>query len=281
MTRYETARLADIEMHPETRQLIVTLMANPIVKNATRAGGWIAGGFARCVLSGQSTTDYFNWGRLSSNRPGDVDIFFPSDDIAASVIADQSYSMTKSFGGFAKEASVQTNQGFLQLQLVDTPQLCRPLNESLSQFDFENCQVAIVGDTIHFPQGWHDLERARLLKVVNSNSPFLGSRIVKYIENRGMKGITPDSIPMLSDWIYRTAVTDFPGYSETHMGGFHSAIKNLNTAKMLDPAFLTLFLGKWDVYNKVSSNYGHYETVKIDWALSELGKIKHNRRKVY
>jgi len=50
---------------------------------------------------------------------------------------------------------------------------------------------------------------------------------------------------------------------------------------MLDPTFLTLFLGKWEVYKKVSSNYGHYETVKIDWALSELSKINHNRRKAY
>ena len=280
MTRYETAKLADIEIHPDTRELLDSLMKNQVIQNAQRLGGWFAGGFARQVLSGNSIKEYFAGVAGTYKRPGDIDIFFPNVAAAAEMVADPGGHLRDSYGGFAKETRVIARVADIQIQLVNAPDLCHPLEESLERFDFKNCKVAIKGDEIIFPEGWHDLEKTQLLEVANNSSPFLGSRIVKYIEHRDMKGITPSSIPLLADWIYRAAASDFPGYEERHLQGFRAAIVNLNKDKLLDPTFLTLFLGKWTAFKRVPRNYGHYDTVQVDWALSELAKINDNHTKV-
>ena len=280
MTRYETAKLADIEIHPDTRQLLNSLMGNPVIQNSMRLGGWLAGGFARQVLSGNSVKEYFAGSPGTYKRQGDVDIVFPNAAAAMEMITSQGDRLRDSFGGFAKETRAFTRIADIQIQLVNSPGLCHPLEDSLERFDFKNCKVAIKGDEIIFPVGWHDLEKTQLLEVANNSSPFLGSRIVKYIEHRDMKGITPSSVPLLADWIYRAAASDFPGYEERHLRGFRSAIVSLNKDKLLDPTFLTLFLGKWSAFKRVSRNYGHYDTVQVDWALSELAKINDKHTKV-
>jgi hypothetical protein len=283
VTQFDTVGLSDVNMHPNTRHLFDALLQREQIRQALYHGGWLAGGFIRQVLLGNDVTKTYLVGSAESYI-GDIDVFFSDAAIAKNFVTEYGSNVGRSYGGFASEENVSLDfkvfPRTLKFQYVDSPQMCLPFEESMSRFDFTNCKVAFKGGLFHIPSVWGEIETRHQLQISNNESPFLGSRILKYMKCRDIKTITDDSVPLLKEWIYRVAAGDFPGYEQRHMAGFESAIRRLYETNKMDRDFLTLFLGRWISYDKVPQSYGHYEQVAVDWALTELGKDKLNRQHV-
>jgi hypothetical protein len=275
VSRLDVINLNEVKIHPATHVLLDRIMMQPVVRNALDEGGWIAGGFIRQVLLGNDITDYFD--PNSQGRTGDIDIFF--DDVTkAKRCVDEVNSHNASWGGFAKDVSVGIpSMGHITVQLVDSPDLCLPFEESLARFDFTNCKVALRDNKFYIPKGWKEIEAQKHLQVVSNASPFLGTRIIKYMKSRGLKNLTADSMPILSDWIYKVAAGDFPNFTSTHLMGLESAIRRLYDMNKVDPTYLALFMGRWTELTQVPKNYGHYETISVDWARNEISKLDEKR----
>ena len=275
MSRFDVINLNEVKIHPATHVLLDRIMMQPVVRNALDEGGWIAGGFIRQILLGNDVTNYFN--PNVENRAGDVDIFFDSPTRASECV-NACGSRPPSWGGFAKDVSINTpGTGIINVQLVDSPDLCLPFEESLARFDFTNCKVALRGNKFYVPAGWKELEDNKLLQITSCVSPFLGTRIIKYMKSRGLTQISPDSIPVLSEWLYKVAAGDFPNFTKTHLMGLESAIRRLYHMNKMDPTFLALFMGRWTTLEQIPRGYGHYETISIDWAQSEIAKLNEVR----
>lgn len=241
-------------------------------------GGFIAGGFVRQLLveSGENPEgrdrlfNYFQGGS-ANGIGGDVDVFFSnrrSCDLALDVI--EPYRPKLSVTGAAHEVSSS-----FRVQLVTSPPdgpFAGP-EETIRRFDFENVMAAVVGDEIIHSRRFHALEDKGLLHIVNGGSPFLVSRIRKYLEHRGLKSLTDKSVRHVTDWIYRLA-------SDTH------TVKPSSTRWMLDwllqrgwldAGEIALFLKKYPIYLSTSGEetYGG-EKICVDWADNKLQTLLKN-----
>jgi hypothetical protein len=283
VTQFEVLGLNEANIHPNTRRLFNALVRREQIDQAFRRGGWLAGGFIRQVLLGNDVTKSYLVPDGES-YVGDIDVFFADAEIAKDFVTEYGSGVVRSYGGFAGEENVSLDYSVfprtLKFQYVDSPKMCLPFEASMERFDFTNCKVAFKGDFFYVPSGWRQIEANRQIQISNNESPFLGSRILKYMKFRGIKSLTDDSTPLLKEWIYRVAAGDFPEYEARHMQGFESAIRRLYDTKKMDPDFLTLFLGRWTSYTKTPRAYGHYDQVPVDWALTELGKDKTHQRRV-
>lgn len=275
MSRFDVAHISEVKIHPATMTRLDRIMRHHVVKNALDEGAWIAGGFIRQVLLGNDITGYFD--PNAQGRTGDIDIFF--DDVTkAKRCIDEINACQASWGGFAKDVSISIpSMGLITVQLVDSPDLCLTFEESLARFDFTNCKVALRDNEFYIPAGWKEIEAQKQLQVVSNASPFLGTRIIKYMKSRGLKGLTADSMPILSDWIYKVAAGDFPNFTTTHLMGLESAIRRLYDMNKVDPSYLALFMGRWTDLTQVPKNYGHYQTIAVDWAHNEISKLNGRR----
>ena len=250
------------------------LGAVPIARQVFEAGGWIAGGFARHVLLDKlPISSYFR--RSSDYRTGDVDFFFPSIEAANKVINSQNCSLTH--GGFAKEITCLTNlaSSSISIQFVDHPTLIQSsLEKTLDRFDFVNCQVGLTEHEVTFPVDWHELEDSNLLKIHHSESPFLGSRIIKYLMTRNLSGITDDSRENLTTWFCHAACGHFPGvYTKQHLSSIASSVQHLCKNSLMISEDIVLFINKWST-TLSANDYGRTASVTVDWALHEISKIK-------
>ena len=276
MTRYITRPFNEV-LDPERLEMLETLLNVPIIKQAREHGGIIAGGFPRALLLGKQFKEYFNPTQTDPKvtpRPGDIDIFFTSTLAAEKVIDLYSTKMQNSLGGFAKYTTIygKTLSSSIVVQLVNHPTLCRSsLEEILDSFDFNNCKVAIVGDNIIYPEGWHELESSKRISISSITSPFMGSRLVRYLTSRGMVGVTADSREKLTEWLCAAAISKFDGYMPQHLDGLKTAIMQLEFNDQLNADELVLFIGKWKIltYEK-SENYGPSNSVEVDWALKKV-----------
>lgn len=265
-------------LSPENYQFFKQVTSHPDIKRALLAGGFIAGGFARAALRNDSLKDYLSPQRAFHREvksPGDVDIFFTSAD-SADEIDDRFY---RSQGGFAKEGNIHLERvgltAFLnfKVQFVETPDLILPtVEECLGRFDFVNCQVAIVGDKIVFPKGWHELEDKHLIRIANINAPFMGSRVFKYLTYRGYEGLDEESQEHFGLWLIKAATGDFAGFETKHKQGVEAAVRKLFGRGVIRRDDLILFLGKWKqlLQEKV---YGGYKNVEVDWALHAIEQL--------
>lgn len=246
----------------------------PVINAAFQSGGWLCGGFARHLLLGGSTENYITGHRAKDGavmRSGDIDLFFPSISIAEAVIENIEYARP-SIGGFAKEASSRWKRNHVKVQLVDHPDLVQPtIEDTLSRFDLVNCQVGTDGEHIYFPEDWADLEQQRLIRISHNNTPFLGSRVLKYLEDRGLTGLTDDSYEKLHGW-FAYASNDFKegGWSSNHITGVQGHVKKLRERGLVRREDLIFFLSKWKQVIQEKS-YGRTFSYEVDWALNELG----------
>ena len=248
--------------------MLNTLRSTKEVRIALESGGFIAGGFARALLNKQSISDYLtpsNYDLL----PGDVDIFFKHKEDAERATALLGADIYPSQGGFAKEGSSRLSglhHLTFRVQLVDASDLIFPtVEETLARFDFVNCQVALVGDYLIFPQEWHDLEKKKLLKIANIEAPFMGNRVNKYIKQRGYKGLVPESQEIFGDWLIKAATSDFEGFETKHKLGLEHAVKTLFSNGVVSKDSLVLFLGKWKEI-RTTWKYSSRSTYEVDWA---------------
>lgn len=233
------------------------------VSHALREGAWIAGGFARQLLLDRAARAYFKPLGPSHIPSGDIDVFFNSVADAQRLIPT---AACRSQAGFAKEV-YET----VKIQFVDDPGLIKPtIEETLSSFDIVNCRVAINHEWVIIPEGWRELEASKLLRIGRNDTPFLGSRLLKYLEHRGLEGITDDSYEQLTGWLAHAA-NDFKegGWSPMHISGAQGHVKRLRDRGLVKREDLIFFIGKWKKII-VERSYASTVTQSVDWALHEL-----------
>ena len=267
------------------------ILCNPLIDTALSNSGYLAGGFVRSALKGDDIMNYLMPPYLKNNeeaRPGDIDIFFEREDgVAAcrSVISEPGViNDHRSIGGFAIEKNIRGreidssfNSGQIKVQLVDHKHTCgKPMLESVGNFDFTNCAVAMTKDKIFIPRGWREIEDDNLLDVVSSASPFLGGRILKYFYHRGFSKLTERSRETILEWIVRSLHGKFEGYDKSHTAGIESHLKTMaNNSDLVPTNDLTLFLGKWQTLLNIDTSsgiYGPTHYVSVDFALNEINK---------
>jgi len=253
------------------RSTLMGILSRKEIKIALDNGGFIAGGFARALLRNESITQYLT--DFNDRSPGDIDIFFKHKANADAAIAQLGHDLYPSQGGFAKEGTSRllfdtdgyTNWTF-KIQLVDSTDLIFPtVEETLARFDFVNCQVALDGTDLIYPREWHDLEKNMLLKIANINAPFMGSRVNKYLKQRGYKGLAPESQEVFQDWLIKAATSDFEGFDDKHKHGLEHAVKTLFSNGVVPKESLVLFLGKWKEI-RTTWKYSSRSTYEVDWA---------------
>lgn len=256
------------------------ITSQPWFLSAINAGGWVAGGFARAILTDTDLVDYLIFRPTiggTTPRPGDIDFFFPSVE-AAKAASESKYKLHPSIGGFAAEGRSSFNSASLTYQFVTDPRFCHgKIEDCLDRFDFLNCKVAFDGTHFIYPEGWHELEKSRLIKITSDESPFLASRILKYLDHRGYLGITSDSIDVFQDWLTRVASDSFTGYTDRHKLSFESHIDKLSNKPFFRAEDVILFLGKWRTMEyERTEDYGSSRSVRVDWALKKLAEKTRN-----
>lgn len=252
--------------------------AVPVIDASLANGGWICGGMMRHLLLDGSLEEYFTPQRgvepfLPNARAGDVDLFFPNVESANRSAGASNRKVTRSLANFAGETgAVWDRRHEVRVQLVDNPDLVQPtIEDTLTCFDLINCQVGTDGESVYLPEGWHDLERSRLLGIAHNNTPFLGCRILKYLEFRGLTGLTDDSYEKLQGW-FAHAGNDFKGggWDSNHVSGVQGHVKRLRAAGLVRREDLIFFFNKWKKFVR-EKNYGMTHYYEVDWALDELG----------
>jgi hypothetical protein len=273
---YIESRLSETLSRSSAQNLDRISRVAPVIQEAMDAGGWICGGFPRAILMGHDPLEY-----LSGDRDTvyfrDIDVFMPTSESAEKVISSPSFTSSHpSVGGFCREWvydawNTRLNSSF-KVQVVNHPSLIRPtLEATLDRFDFLNCQVAISGDRIIYPKRWHEIESQKLIKIHNVSSPFLGSRIMKYMSSRGMLGITEDSYDGLTEWLCRAANDKFEGFDANHVAGIENAVRCLRASGMVSRENLIFFIGKWlDSSHLLDHDVTYAESMMVDWAAQEI-----------
>ena len=270
------------------------ILRNPLIDTALSNSGYLAGGFVRSAIKGDDIMNYLMPPYLKKNeeaRPGDIDIFFErADGVAKCSNLFNELGVAgshRSIGGFAIEKKIRGreidssfNGGQIKVQLVDHKQTCgKPMLETLGNFDFTNCAVAMTKDKIFIPRGWREIEDNNLLDVISSESPFLGSRILKYFMRRGFSKLTERSRETILEWTVRSLHGKFEGYDKSHTAGIEGNLKAMaNNINLVPTNDLTLFLGKWQTILNIDTSsgiYGHTHTVSVDFALNEINKRNH------
>jgi hypothetical protein len=273
---YETISLhAIIDSHPEKELLLKILSKSKVIAPLLDAGCYIAGGFGRALLNGSSIEEYLMLGSRAS-MPGDIDIFY-SDETRAEefqAIFSEERTLPRSWGQNALESYERLTRA--KIQLVDKKELILPVEVQLDRFDFTNAAVAITKDQIIYHKRFKEIEEKKLLDVKNSISPFLASRIMKYISHRGLTGVTPESEPQITDWLIRMTCEDFnPGFyknvsKDTIFANMKTILANESVTRTDD---LMIVLGKFK-YTYSAEPYG--PQISVDFALNELKKRGQN-----
>lgn len=249
-------------------------------------GGFIAGGAARRIAhSIFQPSDWFTIDQLhASNSTSDIDIFFPRprnqfDDIllegskfmksACNVARDHA---RQSFGGFAWDLRIPH-----RIQFVNHANMrYDTIEECFQSFDFVNCMYAIDkkhnGWTLHFNIDALMLDTKKELKINNNKSPFLASRIRKYIPARGLDHLSDESKLLLHEWFNVAIEQKWPHLlkDEESEKMLRRTIPNLERLGFMSAEDISLFLGMWTV--QVNEKYS--KPVMDDWAKHTLKKYK-------
>lgn len=265
-----------IDRHLEA-DLIRHILALPAIDAALRNGAHIAGGFARVIFLGQRVSTYL----FGQERRGDIDLFFSSrEQIEATthVIRGASH---RSFGGNAREYSHVVPDQILKpyeyyaagtsfsVQIVDKADLILPIEEQLARFDFVNVRCAFNDKVMLVDDRIPKLEADHLLQIGSNSSPYLSSRIIKYMK-KGYVTVTHDSRELITDWIIRALAGEFDEFypEKTRSPAFGKQCINAiisGHAYLLRNEDLIMLLGMFKQQTQ-SNKYG--PTVEIDLALS-------------
>ncbi len=266
---YKKIPLKDvIDSHPEKELVQRILLGTRPIADLLDAGCYIAGGFGRTLMNGGNVAEYLGFSNRDSytpHRQGDVDIFF-SDASRTEEYRQIFGCEIRSLGRNALEKIVN---GTMRLQLVDGPALISPVEEQLERFDFTNACVAITREHVILHERFEQVENSRVLDVKQCHSPFLGSRIMKYFKHRGLRAVTPESEPVITEWIMRALSLNFDVLSQTTIlqGSLDRTIQQILLEKNLTRADdLLLVLGRFKA--TTTEKYGIVRDV--DFALENL-----------
>lgn len=293
--KFIKAQVSDY-IKPEEFGLFYHIITNPMITAGLENGGWIAGGFARTILAGESIVDYL-FPKERSINTGDIDIFFPNKDAAYSTMTIVESKINRKLSlqpyRFAVDCELRPGHqmrehmekcginesrlcGSIRVQFVLNPPdgFRLTLLETLDNFDIVNCMVGIDGQHIYFPAEWKELEESKHLKVAKSETPFLGRRLAKYLFARGYKSISESSRDLFIEWIARVNNNEFPNF----FNSYHvrkemmiSALDKLIELKAMSLTDVVLLINKWNITKKQEMRgYGPTTYITVDWALDKL-----------
>jgi len=254
---FKTVEITDLET--------LQVLSHPVVQNAFRSGGWIAGGFPRLV--GRTILRPHHLDSISSNKSklfqyyfqnrGDIDFFFRNHDDFASAVTKGAYHQS----AFAHNMWLHNRDGVLSLkvQLVnkfyyDT------IKQTFDSFDFLNSCYAIVQINrkyyLTYDEAANDADIAKELVIKHANSPYTLQRIVKYLNDRGLEKVSKSSSKNLEELLIRSASKIFDKkYSFSLAEPYiKKSIDFIFTSGLVSPENAIYFIGK---YSKViKQKYG-------------------------
>jgi hypothetical protein len=281
---------------PEEFGVFYHIITHRAITIGIENGGWIAGGFARTVLAGESIVDYF-WPSDRKNLSffGDIDIFFPDEesakranDAASACFSTPKYNEphrfatdwllrpSKNMHEYIEKSGVDSKRfDYIRVQYVTNPPngFKKTLTDTIEDFDLVNCMVGIDGERIVFPKKWFELQKSKSLEINKSATPFLGRRLAKYLTHRNYLKITPNSKDLLIEWIARVKNDEWPNvFNSTHtkrqmMMNALSELLSIGDVSLTD---IVILINKWTISKKVEENYGQTNWVSVDWALDKI-----------
>lgn len=283
-------------------------------------GGYIAGGMARAALRGDDMYMYFNGidaslplksvdidddvvCRQSLVRPGDIDVFFTTNEHALAAIDalsrvqyDDMFMLQVSHAGLAMNVNVP-------VYLFDHRHMRRSLNVQcitsfcgdpitiLNGFDITNCMCALLLDHVGQPEQLLAnsdvimLEQEHTLDIRRSNSPFLLKRVHKYMTQRGLHCMTHRSRAVITDWMMRYVTRCFDDHpvagneAIVRTGVSGPIITQLRNINALSDDQIIMLIG---AVNSISTHYtknaaGSYELVKFNHVIDAIARHANDR----
>ena len=262
---FRTVEITDLET--------LRVLSHPVVQNAFRSAGWIAGGFPRLI--GRTILRPHRLDSISSNKSklfqcyfqnrGDIDFFFRNHDDFASAVTKGAYHQS----AFAHNMWLHNREGVLSLkvQLVnkfyyDT------IKQTFDSFDFLNSCYAIAQINrkyyLTYDEAANDADIAKELVIKHANSPYTLQRIVKYLNDRGLEKVSKSSLENLEELLVRSASEIFDkkysfGLAKPYI---KKSLDFIFSSGLVSPENAIFFIGK---YKKViEQKYG--PTYVTDWA---------------
>jgi hypothetical protein len=248
-------------------------------------GGWIAGGFARQVAhhllvkmkTSEEWEKYLEPERRRDYHPGDVDVFLPKHithvELEAGLL-----TLRDSYAQFAKNLQANSrDHGRMNIQFVTAPEFrYNGVQDCLAAFDLYNARYAITYEkpgefVLHWDPRALVADRLNRVSIVQTLSPFLGSRVLKYIEHRDCgNGLMPDSNELLLEWLVRVATGAWPdNFDAKHIVGTKGQVMKLREAGYVKTNELAFFINRWKITGK--SAYG-FPGKEVDWACDQIDK---------
>ncbi len=281
--KLETKKISGLP--PEATYLLKIVATS----GALDAGGWIGGGFARQIAHHVllKEKDHDEWmtylspdNRYGTTRPGDVDVFLPKK---TTKFDDEIAKLQNSFAGFAKNMKLYGKgkefPGSTTIQFITDPAFrYDSVADCLQAFDLYNSRYALVYiDSGRFVLHWDpkalEVDRMKRVSIVQTKSPFLGSRVLKYIQNRGCtNGIDPESHELMLQWLIRAGTDAWPDtFAKQHIDGVKNQVIKLRDAGHIEADALALFINKWTIQVKTGSGYQALYK-EVDWAMDQIEK---------
>lgn len=269
---YKVGKLQDF-ISPGNKELFEKVINHKRVSKCLELGGWIAGGLALALFTGEELSEYL--------RTGDIDIFFPSEELALQACEESDMSSL-----FAKNHPVSFGPfSFTTIQFITHKDFCAPggIQECLDRFDLVNCKVGFDRENIYYHPELAQLEQDGILKIGHAESPFLISRIIKYFSKHKYNSLHPDSNSLINDWLIKASHKNFTifgkKYNVDKLNKYEemknqaiSKVQALTKYHKISREHLALFVGQYQeyIYHQGEDYCGSYEA--LDWALNEIKK---------
>jgi hypothetical protein len=175
---------------------------------AFEAGGMICGGAARRIAASlfkinarprtnhvDYVSSYFRDGRHDSfNKPGDIDVFFPTDESVTRFWRNFSVSsipsvahVSESVLGYARNIRINTG---VNIQVVK-PVCGSTVEHQLASFDIYNAMIGLNAHKAIIPDEWHYLEQHSMLHVHRFQTDYQLKRIIKWMTRQQYESLSP------------------------------------------------------------------------------------------
>lgn len=223
---------------PTTVGGIYNYEAADVVKREFDQGSFIAGGFARRILTHLNPDDGFVSADIERQvrdmngylvNGSDVDVFVTQPHHV--VVGDEDWFKMQMTTG-----AVYTKRlGSMTLQVIDVP---RTQEETFDNFDIFNACVAFDAEHIYLPDGLLDFEDAGQLHVHNWKRPyFTVGRITKWMYRQGLSALSPETAGQFGTQAL-IAIGQYQRYREMDKGrGALQALPDANTIVTLSDDF--------------------------------------------
>jgi len=83
-----------------------------------------------------------------------------------------------------------------------------------------------------------------LIRINSTKSPFLGNRLFKYFNFKGLEDFEESSKDAFVDWLVKAANGAFPDFKEFHIAGALDSIKKLAYSKRIQKEDMIIFYWK-------------------------------------